>query len=129
MKIGLKVKGDFKNVEKFFDRVKNKELTRKLNQYGMVGAAALAASTPYDTGVTASSWDYEIIENKGHIELIWTNSNVTEGKQNIPIVLLIQYGHATRNGGYVQGRDFINPAIQPVFDAIADDIWEEVSKL
>ena len=126
MKIGVQLKGSFKHTENFFERNKKQRLARKLNNYGMVGAAALAANTPIDTGLTAESWNYEIKESNGHIQLIWTNSNSSQG---IPIVVLIQYGHATRNGGYVQGRDFINPAIQPVFDAIANDIWEEVCRL
>ena len=126
MKIGITTKGSFKNTENFFNRMKKQRLAEKLNKYGIVGAAALAANTPYKTGKTASSWSYEIHENKGHIELVWTNSNSNQG---IPIVVLIQYGHGTRNGGYVQGRDFINPAIQPVFDAIASDIWDEVTRL
>lgn len=126
MKIGVQLKGSFKHTENFFERNKKRNLARKLNNYGMVGAAALAANTPIDTGLTAESWNYEIKESNGRIQLIWTNSNSSQG---IPIVVLIQYGHATRNGGYVQGRDFINPAIQPVFDAIANDIWEEVCRL
>lgn len=126
MKIVFKSKGNFKYTEQFFKRMKSQDLKEKLNQYGMVGAAALAANTPYDTGKTAASWNYEIHKGNGSIELVWTNSNSSKG---IPIVVLIQYGHATRNGGYVQGRDFINPAIQPVFDAIAKDIWNEVTKL
>lgn len=125
MKIGLKTKGNFNHVEAFFRRVKGKELTNKLNQYGLVGAAALAASTPMDTGKTASSWSYEIHNSGGDVELVWTNSNFNKG---LNIAILIQYGHGTRNGGYVQGRDYINPAIRPVFDAIAKDIWDEVTK-
>ena len=125
MKIGLKTKGNFRNVEKFFDRMKANELARKLNQYGLVGSAALAANTPMDSGKTASSWSYEIHNSGKGLELVWTNSNTNKG---LNIAILIQYGHGTRNGGYVQGRDFINPAIRPVFDAIAEDIWKEVTK-
>lgn len=125
MKFGLKVKGDFKHIERFFDRVKTDDLAKKLNQYGLVGAAALAANTPMKTGKTASSWSYEIHKSGKGLELVWTNSNTNKGRN---IAILIQYGHGTRNGGYVQGRDFINPAIQPVFDAIAEDIWNEVTK-
>ena len=125
MKISIKTKGSFKNVEKFFKRMESMDLAKKLNQYGLVGAAALAANTPMDSGKTASSWNFEIHNNQGNIEIVWTNSNFNKG---VNIAILIQYGHGTRNGGYVQGRDFINPAIQPVFDAIAKDIWNEVTK-
>lgn len=125
MKIGLKTKGNFKHVEAFFKRVKGQELTRKLHQYGLVGSAALAANTPMRSGKTASSWSYEIHNNGEGVEIVWTNSNTNKG---LNIAILIQYGHGTRNGGYVQGRDFINPAIRPVFDAIAEDIWKEVTK-
>lgn len=133
MKIGVEVKGSFKHIENFFEKSKTKRLAQKLNRYGMLGAAALASNTPIDTGKTAESWNYEITESNGRIKLAWTNSNLTaphySNKKGIPIAILIQYGHATKNGGYVQGRDFINPAIQPIFDAIANDIWEEVSSL
>lgn len=125
MKIGLKTKGNFNHVEAFFKRVKGDNLTKKLNQYGIIGAAALAANTPMDSGKTASSWDYEIHNSGSDVEIVWTNSNFNKG---LNIAILIQYGHGTGTGGYVQGRDFINPAIRPVFDAIADDIWKEVTK-
>jgi len=125
MKIGITVKGDFKHTEKFFDRVKGKQLTRKLNQYGLLGVAALAANTPIDSGKTAESWDYEIRNSAEGVEIIWTNTNTNKGYN---IAILVQYGHGTGTGGYVQGRDYINPAIQPVFDAIANDVWEEVTR-
>lgn len=125
MKVGLKVKGNFKNTERFLEANKRQDLSWKLNKYGLVGAAALAANTPMDTGKTAESWGYEIKTSKEKIELIFTNSNQSQG---IPIVILIQYGHGTKNGGYVMGRDFINPVAQPLFDTIAKDIWEEVTK-
>lgn len=125
MKLSIKTKGSFKNVEKFFKRMERQDLAKKINQYGLLGAAALAANTPMDSGKTASSWDFEIHNSQGNIELVWTNSNFNKG---VNIAILIQYGHGTRNGGYVQGRDFINPAIRPVFDAIAKDIWNEVTK-
>lgn len=125
MKFVLKTKGNFKNVERFFNRSKNLNLNAKLNQYGVVGAAALASMTPMESGKTASSWSYEIHGSGSGLELVWTNSNTNKGYN---IAVLIQYGHGTGTGGYVQGRDYINPAIQPVFDAIAKDIWNEVTK-
>lgn len=119
--------GDFKNTIKFLNRLTNSEyLSRKLDSYGREGVSALSAATPIDTGKTAASWDYKTVIGDGFISITWTNSNTTPS--GIPIVVLIQYGHGTRNGGYVQGRDFINPAIQPLFDKIADEIWKEVTK-
>lgn len=133
MKIGLKTKGSFQNVEKFFDKVKTRRIALKLNRFGTLGVAALAASTPIDTGETAQSWKYEVREREGYIELVWYNDNRTiphkSNKKGIPIVVLIRYGHATKNGGYVMGRDFISPTIQPIFDKIAKDLWDEVTKL
>ena len=125
MKVVIKSKGNFKNTELFFNNSKNLRLASKLNNYGLVGAAALASMTPLESGKTASSWDYEIHGDRDGLELVWTNSNVNKGYN---IAILIQYGHGTGTGGYVQGRDYINPAIRPVFDAIANDIWKEVTK-
>jgi hypothetical protein len=95
-----------------------------LDRWGQLGVQALSSATPVDTGTTAASWNYEIHQSKGSTTLVWTNSNTNKG---IPIALLIQYGHGTGNGGYVAGRDYINPAIQPVFDQIAKEAWEEVT--
>lgn len=124
--INISVKGDFKHAEEFFKRAQDSTFYRHLSLYGQRGVDALAAATPKDTGKTASSWAYEINERSGEIQIIWHNTNLTY--TGIPIAILIQYGHGTRNGGYVIGRDFINPALQPVFDAIAEDVWKEVSK-
>ena len=88
--------------------------------------AALASATPVDTGLTANSWRYEIVNKKGVVEISFNNSNIQNG---VPIAIILQYGHGTRNGGWVQGRDYINPAIQPIFDRIANDMWREVTKL
>lgn len=125
--IGVKQKGDFKHLESFLQRVKKEEIYSKLEKYGMIGAALLAAATPIDTGKTASSWNYEIDHSDGYVKLYWTNSNLTD--TGIPIAILIQYGHATGNGGYVQGRDYINPTLRPVFDDIVKNVWNEVCKL
>lgn len=94
-----------------------------LNKYGKEGVAALAAATPFDSGVTAKSWYYKITKKNGKATISFNNSNVQNGA---PIAILLQYGHGTRNGGWVVGRDYINPAIQPIFDKIAKSAWEEV---
>lgn len=95
-----------------------------LQKYGREGVRALSSATPIDSGKTANSWDYEIKQYQGGARISWTNSNVVDG---VPIAIILQYGHGTRNGGYVQGRDYINPAIQPIFDKLAKDVWEEVT--
>ena len=117
-------KGNFKNTERFFKAAQNNEIIKKLSQYGEKGVKALSAATPVDTGKTANSWIYEIVVEKGKTSIIWSNTNVVKGYANVAI--LLQYGHATRNGGYVQGRDYINPALKPIFDEIADAAWKEV---
>lgn len=89
------------------------------------GVAALRSATPVDTGLTSQSWYYQITQKKGLVEIVFLNSNVQNG---IPIAIILQYGHGTRNGGYVQGRDYINPAIQPIFDKIVEDAWREVTR-
>lgn len=119
-------KGDFKKTSRFLKAIRDLRLDKILKKYGEDGVIALSNATPRDTGKTAEAWNYEIKKSNGSVHIYWTNSNVNKG---IPIVILIQYGHGTRNGGYVQGRDFINPAIRPIFDKIADDIWAEVRSL
>lgn len=121
--ITFKQSGSFNNLEKFLK--KPVDVMSILHKYGKEGVDALSAATPSETGLTAQSWAYEIKTNRGKISLIWTNSNTVNG---VPIVVFIQYGHATSNGGYVQGRDFINPVMQPIFDKIVDEIWKGVSK-
>lgn len=126
--MGVVVKGSFKNTDKFFGRAKSKTFYKNLERYAERGVAALSAATPEDTGLTARSWGYEIKYDDLHgtIKIAWTNSNVQDGWANVAI--LIQYGHGTRNGGFVQGRDYINPAMRPIFDEIANAIWEEVKR-
>jgi hypothetical protein len=97
-----------------------------LQKYGDMGVAALSSATPMDTGESAKSWYYTIVQEKGYYSIRWHNSHVRNG---IPIVVLIQYGHGTKNGGIVQGRDFINPAIRPIFEAMGNDAWKEVTKI
>lgn len=125
MPIKLSSKGNFSKTFNFFDRIKKKEYLKILDKYGEMGLQALSAATPVDTGKTAASWGYEIHYSKEKATIAWTNSNTSKG---IPIVVLIQYGHGTRNGGFVQGRDFINPAMRPIFDSIAEQAWQEVTR-
>lgn len=124
--IKIRLKGDFKNTKKFFDGAKNKlpgRIRSVLNKYGQRGVAALQIYTPKDSGETANAWRYEIF----NLGIAWENTNTTSN--GTPIAILLQYGHGTRNGGYVQGRDYINPALQPIFDEIADACWKEVKNL
>ena len=100
------------------------EIFKHLDEYARQGVQALASATPVDTGLTASAWGYEIQKSRGAYSIFWTNTNVITGT---PVVIWLQYGHGTGTGGYVQGRDFINPAIQPIFDRIADSVWQEVT--
>jgi hypothetical protein len=118
-------KGDFSNLTRFLERAKNAVHLGMLDKYGREGVAALVAATPVDTGVTANSWGYEIVRKNGAVSIVFKNSNIQNG---VPIAIILQYGHATGTGGYVQGRDYINPAIQPIFDRIADEAWKEVIK-
>ena len=124
--IKISNRGDFSKTYKFLNGVSKGDIFHRLEAYGKEGVNALASATPVDTGITAASWNYKISKRDGQVTITWTNSNLANG---IPIVVLLQYGHATRNGGYVQGRDFINPAIQPIFDKIAESAWKEVTKL
>lgn len=124
--IKISLKGNFKNIERFFDGAKNRlpqRIRSVLDRYGRQGVAALQAYTPKDSGETANSWKYEIF----NLGIAWSNTNVTSN--GTPIAILLQYGHGTKNGGYVQGRDYINPALQPIFDEIADNCWKEVENL
>ena len=124
--ISFRQKGDFSKLTKFLERAKETVYLGDLNKYGRQGVAALASATPIDSGETASSWYYEIENNKESATITFYNSNVQNG---VPISIILQYGHGTRNGGWVEGRDYINPAIQPIFDQIVDDAWREVNKL
>lgn len=117
--------GSFKNIESFFNRMRYKKYYDILNKYGEIGVGALSSATPVDTGKTAESWYYENKITRSSFTITWKNNNLAE---RIPIAILIQYGHATKDGGYVQGRDFINPAIQPLFDNMTEAIWAEVTK-
>lgn len=124
--IKFRHKGDFSKLNKFLEKAKEAVHLGDLNKYGRAGVAALSSATPRDSGVTADSWSYEIKRENGAITISFNNSNINDG---VPIAIILQYGHGTGSGGWVQGRDYINPAIQPIFDQIADDAWEEVTKL
>ena len=124
--ISFRQKGDFSKVTSFLEKAKEVVRIGDLDKYGREGVAALASATPVDTGQTASSWYYEIVNRNGSATITFNNSNIQNG---VPIAIILQYGHGTRNGGWVQGRDYINPAIQPIFDRIADEAWKEVTKL
>ena len=124
--ISFRHKGDFSNLTRFLERAKNGVRIGELDKYGRAGVAALASATPVDTGRTASSWYYEVENKNGVAKITFANPNVQNG---VPIAIILQYGHGTGTGGWVQGRDYINPAIQPLFDQIANDAWREVTKL
>ena len=124
--ISFRQKGDFSKLTSFLERAKETVHLGDLNKYGRQGVAALASATPIDSGETAESWYYEIENNKESATITFYNSNVQNG---VPIAIILQYGHGTRNGGWVEGRDYINPAIQPIFDQIVDNAWREVNKL
>lgn len=117
------VTGDYKKTRRFLMKNKSLSLKAVLDKYGRRGAEALSKATPKDTGRTASSWNYEIMKDSEGIKIYWTNSNVNNG---VPIALILQLGHGTGTGGYVQGRDYINPAVRPIFDEIAEAAWKEV---
>jgi hypothetical protein len=127
--VGIKVtsRGSFSQTQAFLQRLQQREHFKVLEKYGPMGVEALSAATPQDDGDTASGWYYEIVDKPGYFSIHWLNSNVVQ-PGNIPVAVLIQYGHATRNGGYVQGVDYINPALRPIFDQIAADMWREVTK-
>lgn len=122
--ISIRQRGNFKKTEKFLKKSFGRDYIGILEKYGQQGVSALSAATPLDSGLTSTSWSYEIIQNKETISVIWKNSNVQKG---VNIAIILQYGHGTRNGGYVQGRDYINPALKPIFEKMADAAWNEVT--
>lgn len=118
-------KGDFKKTRKLLEKAENMDIRSILDKYGRLGVDALAEATPKDSGKTAASWDYDISMNRDGAVITWLNSNVHNG---VNIAVILRYGHGTGTGGYVQGRDYISPAIRPVFDELANSAWEEVVK-
>jgi hypothetical protein len=123
-KISFSSKGSFSKTEKFLTKMSRGEIFQILDGLGKEGVSALAAATPTESGETAGAWGYEISRGIGRTTIAWTNSHVVNG---VPIAIILQYGHGTGTGGYVQGRDYINPAIQPVFNKIADRAWKAVT--
>lgn len=124
--ITITEKGSFKNTEKYLSRLSQLQLNTVLNKYGSLGVVALSNATPTETGLTAASWSFDTKGGKGYYSIRWHNSHDAGGT---PLVVLLQYGHGTGTGGYVQGRDFIMPAIRPIFDQIAAEAWKEVTKI
>lgn len=124
--ISFRQKGNFSKFDRFLERAKGVAHLSILDKYGREGVAALSSATPVDSGKTADSWYYEVSNKNGIATVTFKNSNVNNG---VCIAIILQYGHGTGTGGWVEGRDYINPAIQPIFDRIADEAWEEVTKL
>lgn len=122
--IRFKHKGDFKHTEHFFKKVRERSYLNALKRYGQAGVKALSSATPVESGATAAAWSYEITQTNGGYSIFWTNSNINNG---VNIAVILQYGHGTGTGGYVQGIDYINPAIRPIFEQIADEAWKEVT--
>lgn len=122
--ISITSHGDYRNTSEFLKELSTiKKITPNLDKYGKMGVAALTSATPVDSSLTAHSWNYRIVKTSRGSGIEWFNTNIVDG---IPVAILIQYGHATGSGGYISGRDFINPAIQPIFDRISEDIWKKV---
>ena len=124
--ISFRQKGDFSKLNRYFERVKEAARVSVLDKYGQAGVAALSSATPVDSGETANSWFYEIEHTSTSATITFCNSHINKG---VPIAIILQYGHGTGTGGWVEGRDYINPAIQPVFDKIVDEAWKEVTKI
>lgn len=124
--ISFSHKGDLSKVTRYLEKASKSARLSDLDRYGREGVAALASATPVDSGLTASSWYYEIKHEKSSATISFLNSNIQNG---VPIAIILQYGHGTGTGGWVQGRDYINPAIQPIFDKLANDAWREVTTL
>ena len=121
----FETRGDYKKTSKFLSGLVGRHYERLLEKYAQQGVAALSAATPKDTGKTAGSWDYEIKMEGDRLVVEWTNSNVNK---HVNIALILQYGHGTRNGGWVEGTDYINPAMKPIFDKMAEVAWKELSE-
>ena len=123
--ISFRQRGDFSKLTSFLEKAKGTVSMSILDKYGREGVAALASATPHESGETARSWYYKVERRRGSASITFYNSHIHDG---VPIAIILQYGHATRNGGWVEGRDYINPAIQPIFDKILNELWREVTK-
>ena len=124
--ITIRQKGDFSKLDTFLERAKEAAKISQLDKYGRAGVDALSSATPVDTGKTAASWTYDIIRTENSVSIQFSNTNLTT--DGVPVAILLQYGHGTGTGGYVQGIDYINPALKPLFEKIADEAWREVSQ-
>lgn len=124
--ITFRQKGDFSKLSRYLEQMKEAARIGVLDKYGREGVAALASATPVDSGKTAGSWYYEIKRQNESVSIVFKNSNINKG---VPIAIILQYGHGTGTGGWVDGRDYINPAIQPIFDRLAEEAWREVTKI
>lgn len=124
--ISFRHKGDFSKADRYLEKLKESVKLGVLDKYGRAGVAALSSATPVDTGLTANSWFYEIEHSSGSDKIVFNNSNIQNG---VPIAIILQYGHGTGTGGWVQGRDYINPAIQPIFDQMTKEVWKEVTSV
>lgn len=124
--IKISHRGSFKNTERLFSKSQKINFLNILERYAREGVDALSSATPIDTSLTSNSWSFEVKVTKKGYSISWHNSNIVDG---VPIAIILQYGHATKNGGYVQGQDYINPAIKPVFNAISENLWKEVKDL
>jgi phosphoglycerol transferase MdoB-like AlkP superfamily enzyme len=122
--ISIESKGSFDKTEKFLSTMSKFSVQNILDKHGQLGVYALSQNTPSDSGLTSESWKYQTEITKDYYSITWSNSNLTDDR--IPVAILLQYGHSTGTGGYVQGTDYINPAIKPIFDKIAEDVWNEV---
>lgn len=122
--ISFRQKGDFSNLTRFLERARNAIHLGILDKYGRRGVDALSSATPVDSGYTASCWSYEVSHGNGTATITFSNSHINKG---VPIAIILQYGHGTGTGGWVEGRDYINPAIQPIFDELAEEAWREVT--
>ena len=121
--ISMTQRGNFKKTDRFLSKFIGFHYRHKLERYGSRGVEALRNGTPKDSGETAEAWSYEIVEEPGRTAIYWRNSHVVNGTN---IAIILQYGHATRNGGFVEGIDYINPAIRPIFEDMAREVWKEV---
>ena len=124
--ISFRHKGDFSKADRYLEKLRESVKLGVLDKYGRAGVAALSSATPVDTGLTANSWFYEIEHSSGSDKIVFNNSNNQNG---VPIAIILQYGHGTGTGGWVQGRDYINPAIQPIFDQMTKEVWKEVTSV
>jgi hypothetical protein len=126
MGVTVVVRGNFNRTEKFLAAIKQGKMYSSLDKCGEEGVRALSSATPFTTGATANAWSYEIHKSKGTYSIVWTNTHINKG---VNIAVILQYGHGTRNGGYVEGQDYINPAMRPIFKDIADKAWKAVTSL